>query len=145
MYRFKICRDCFMDAQNETGLCPGCKEPYRLGDYDEDPQDYANRKLQLPGPNGKRDANNMTMMKRNQTGEFDHNRWLFETKGTYGVGNAYWPPDNGDGEQGFQDGMLEPADKPFKPLSRRLPIAAGIISPYRYTSKMHVHYTYILI
>ncbi|RVW69746.1 Cellulose synthase-like protein D2 [Vitis vinifera] len=30
-----------------------------------------------------------TLMK-SQTAEFDHNGWLFETKGTYGYGNAIW-------------------------------------------------------
>lgn len=76
------------------------------------------------------------MMKRNQNGEFDHNRWLFETKGTYGVGNAYWPQDDhmydDDGDEGFHGGMLDAKDKPWKPLSRKLPIQAGIISPYRF-------------
>ncbi|EXC33625.1 Cellulose synthase-like protein D4 [Morus notabilis] len=133
--RFTICRDCYLDAQKETGLCPGCKEPYRVGDYDEDGQDYSSGKLQLPAPDSsKRDRNNMSMMKRNQTGEFDHNRWLFETQGTYGIGNAYWPHDNmyGDDEDdGFRGGMLESTDKPWKPLSRKTPIPAAIISPYR--------------
>ncbi|KAM6558075.1 hypothetical protein CsatA_027314 [Cannabis sativa] len=133
--RFTICRDCYLDAQKESGLCPGCKEPYRVGDYDEDQQDYSSGALQLPAPNdSKRERNNMTMMKRNQTGEFDHNRWLFETQGTYGVGNAYWPQDDmygGDEDDGFRGGMMESTDKPWKPLSRKTPIPAAIISPYR--------------
>lgn len=129
--RFKICRDCYLDAQKETGNCPGCKEQYRVGEEYDDSQDYNSGTLQLPGPDGKRD--NMSVMKRNQTGEFDHNRWLFETKGTYGVGNAFYPPDDyGDGGgDGFHGGPLESDDKPWKPLSRKLPIAAAIISPYR--------------
>ncbi|KAL1338995.1 hypothetical protein HN51_033571 [Arachis hypogaea] len=133
--RFKICRDCFLDAQKESGLCPGCKEPYRVGEYDDD-ADYSNRALPLPAPDGsKRDANNMSVMKRNQNGEFDHNRWLFETKGTYGVGNAYWPQEDhmygGDGDGGMQGGMIDPSDKPWKPLSRIIPIPTAILSPYR--------------
>ncbi|KAJ7982762.1 Cellulose synthase [Quillaja saponaria] len=100
-----------------------------------DAGDFSSGALPLPAPNGsKRDPNNMSVMKRNQTGEFDHNRWLFETKGTYGVGNAYWPQDDiygDDGDEGLQGGMLESQDKPWKPLSRKLPIPAGIISPYR--------------
>ncbi|KAL4642929.1 hypothetical protein ACB092_02G055100 [Castanea dentata] len=131
--RFKICRDCYLDAQKETGICPGCKELYKV-DEDE-PQDYSNGTLQLPGPGGsKRDPKNMSMMKRNQTGEFDHNRWLFETKGTYGVGNAFWPQDDmydDDDDNGFKGGMMESMDKPWKPLSRRLPIPTAILSPYR--------------
>jgi hypothetical protein len=82
----------------------------------------------------KQTITNMSMMKRNQTGEFDHNKWLFETKGTYGYGNAYWPQDDmygDDGNDGFQGGMMESNDKPWKPLSRRIPIPQGIISPYR--------------
>uniref|UniRef100_A0A2N9I634 Cellulose synthase-like protein D4 n=1 Tax=Fagus sylvatica TaxID=28930 RepID=A0A2N9I634_FAGSY len=132
--RFKICRDCYMDAQKDTGLCPGCKEVYKVGDNEEDPLDYSSGTLQLPAPDGsKRDPKNMSMMKRNQTGEFDHNRWLFETKGTYGVGNAFWPQEDmyDDDEEGFKGGMMESMDKPWKPLSRKLPIPAGIISPYR--------------
>ncbi|KAL6963545.1 Cellulose synthase-like protein D4 [Sarracenia purpurea var. burkii] len=135
--RFKICRDCFLDAQKESGLCPGCKEPYKAGDYDDDGvPDFSSGALSLPAPDDSKvdRRNNMSMMKRNQTGEFDHNKWLFETKGTYGYGNAYWPQDNmyGDnGDEGFEGGMLESNDKPWKPLSRRLPIPQAIISPYR--------------
>ncbi|GAV84804.1 Cellulose_synt domain-containing protein [Cephalotus follicularis] len=133
--RFKICRDCFLDAQKESGLCPGCKEPYKMGDYDDDAPDFSSGALPLPAPGGsKGDHSNMSMMKRNQTGEFDHNRWLFETKGTYGYGNAFWPQDDmygDDGDGGLQGSMLENTDKPWKPLSRKLPIPAAIISPYR--------------
>ncbi|XP_021288828.1 cellulose synthase-like protein D4 isoform X1 [Herrania umbratica] len=132
--RFKICRDCYMDAQKETGLCPGCKEPYRVGDYDDDGPEYSNGTLKLPAPDGKRDPNNMSMMKRNQGGDFDHNRWLFETSGTYGYGNAFRPQDDmyGDDEDERLHGeLMENNDKPWKPLSRRIPIPAAILSPYR--------------
>lgn len=132
--RFKICRDCYMDAQKDTGLCPGCKEPYKLGDYDDEIPDFSSGALPLPAPNKDGGNSNMTMMKRNQNGEFDHNRWLFETKGTYGYGNAFWPQDDmygDDGEDGFKGGMPDNSDKPWKPLSRTLPIPAAIISPYR--------------
>lgn len=74
----------------------------------------------------------MSVMKRNQNGEFDHNRWLFETQGTYGVGNAYWPPDDmSDGEDGLHGGAFDLAEKPWKPLSRVTPIPSAILSPYR--------------
>ncbi|KAK2399980.1 Cellulose synthase-like protein D4 [Trifolium repens] len=123
--RYKICRDCFLDAEKETGLCPGCKEPYKIGDYDDDNNDTS-RALPLPGPN------NMSVMKRNQNGEFDHNKWLFETKGTYGVGNAYWPPEDEDDDgDGMHEGVFDASDKPWKPLCRKTPIPSGIISPYR--------------
>ncbi|CAM8937870.1 unnamed protein product [Rhodiola kirilowii] len=131
--RFKICRDCFMDAQKDTGLCPGCKEPYKMGDYDDDVPDFSTGPLPLPAPKSK-GGQNMTMMKRNQ-GDFDHNKWLFETRGTYGIGNAYWPQDDvyggDDGSERYAGGMVEPNDKPWKPLSRKLPISSNLISPYR--------------
>lgn len=125
-----------MDAQKGKGLCPGCKEPYRIGDYDDDGPEYSNGTLKLPAPPaGKRDPNNMTMMKRNQGGEFDHNRWLFETSGTYGYGNAFAPQDEyDDGDDSRIRGDLETNDKPWKPLSRRIPIDAAILSPYRYNT-----------
>ncbi|XP_073039831.1 cellulose synthase-like protein D4 [Primulina eburnea] len=134
--RFKICRDCYLDAQGDTGLCPGCKEPYKVGEYDDEPVDFSNGTLSLPVPDDpKRDHRSMSLMKRNQNGEFDNNKWLYETQGTYGYGNAYWPQDdtygdNGDGGS-FRGGMLDSADKPWKPLSRKLPIPNSIISPYR--------------
>jgi hypothetical protein len=74
---------------------------------------------------------------RSQTGvgDFDHNRWLFETRGTYGYGNAIWPKDGGFGN-GKDDETVEPTElmnKPWRPLTRKLKIPAAIISPYRYS------------
>lgn len=116
-------------------MCPGCKEPYKVGDYEDDAPDYSNGALPLPAPNGsKQNPDNMSVMRRNQNGEFDHNRWLFETKGTYGVGNAYWPPDDVYGDDvgdGLQEGAFDSAEKPWKPLSRVTPIPSSIMSPYR--------------
>lgn len=115
-------------------MCPGCKEPYKVGEYEEDLNDYpTNGALPLPAPNGsKGSSSNMSVMKRNQNAEFDHNKWLFETSGTYGVGNAYWPQDefDEDGDDAVRTGMLD-QEKPWKPLSRKIPIPSGIISPYR--------------
>lgn len=130
--RFKICRDCFMEAQKETGLCPGCKETYKMGDYDDDGPDYSSGALPLPAPMNRN--NNKSLAMRNQSGEFDHNRWLFDSHGTYGVGNAYRSKDaiyGDDMDDGLQGGMVETMDKPWKPLSRKIPIPAGVISPYR--------------
>ncbi|CAL9079326.1 unnamed protein product [Musa textilis] len=141
--RFKICRDCYLDAQKDGGTCPGCKEPYKIGEYEDDVPDFRSGALSLPAPgNAKPTADNrMSVMKsnksllmRSQTGEFDHNRWLFESKGTYGYGNAYWPKDgmyDDDLEEGMADGIPEGMDKPWKPLTRKIPMPAGIISPYR--------------
>jgi len=103
-----------------------------VGEYEEDLHDYpTNGALQLPAPNGSKNSN-MSVMKRNQNGEFDHNKWLFETHGTYGVGNAYWPQDefDEDGDEAVKAGMLD-HEKPWKPLSRITPIPSSIISPYR--------------
>lgn len=141
--RFKICRDCFLDAQKETGTCPGCKEHYKVAEYEDDTDEYSHTTLPLPAPDGsKQNPNNMSVMKRNQNGEFDHNKWLFETKGTYGVGNAYWPPDDDDGDDGFQ-GAFDDAEKPWKPLSRKTPIPSAIISPYRLD--LYIYYDFSIV
>ncbi|CAK9238723.1 unnamed protein product [Sphagnum troendelagicum] len=69
----------------------------------------------------------------NHTSEFDHSRWLYETKGTYGYGNAVWPKDDGYAG-GKNTGLGAPPnflDKARRPLSRKSNISAGIISPYR--------------
>jgi cellulose synthase-like protein len=85
-------------------------------------------------------APSKSLLVRSQTGDFDNNRWLFETKGTYGIGNAYWPQDgrayaaNDDDDVGGCAGrvkMEDLVDKPWKPLSRKVPIPPGILSPYR--------------
>nr|CAD1831026.1 unnamed protein product [Ananas comosus var. bracteatus] len=72
------------------------------------------------------------MMSRSQTGDWDHNRWLFETKGTYGYGNAIWPKENGGDDGNGGDGQpSELSSKPWRPLTRKLKIPAAILSPYR--------------
>lgn len=140
---FKICRDCYIDAvKTGGGICPGCKEPYKNTDLDEGAVDSNGRPLPLPPPNGmSKMERRLSLMKstksvlmRSQTGDFDHNRWLFETRGTYGYGNAIWPKDGGF-ENGKDDETTEPTElmnKPWRPLTRKLKIPAAIISPYRY-------------
>ncbi|KAK9994036.1 hypothetical protein SO802_023739 [Lithocarpus litseifolius] len=139
---FKICRDCYIDAvKTGGGICPGCKEPYKNTDLDEGAVDSSGRPLSLPPPNGmSKMERRLSLMKstksvlmRSQTGDFDHNRWLFETRGTYGYGNAIWPKDGGF-ENGKDDETTEPTElmnKPWRPLTRKLKIPAAIISPYR--------------
>ncbi|GJZ57224.1 cellulose synthase-like protein D1 [Tanacetum coccineum] len=39
-------------------------------------------------------ANNKSMLVKNQSTDFDHQRWLFESKGRYGIGNACWQDDD---------------------------------------------------
>lgn len=75
-------------------------------------------------------SNNKSMLLRSQTQDFDHNRWLFETKGKYGIGNAFWQDDDSfDHETGMS--MQDFMDKPWKPLTRKIHVPAGVISPYR--------------
>ncbi|GER50073.1 cellulose synthase family protein [Striga asiatica] len=74
--------------------------------------------------------NNKSMLLRSQTQDFDHNRWLFETKGKYGIGNAFWQDDDSfDHDTGMS--MQDFMDKPWKPLTRKVRVPGGVISPYR--------------
>ncbi|KAJ3672605.1 hypothetical protein LUZ60_007326 [Juncus effusus] len=141
---FKICAECFNDAVKAGGKCPGCKEPYKVTELDEMSNNNNNYEtggptMALPPPPGA--ANRMErrlsmvqsmkrQMSRSQTGEWDHNRWLFETKGTYGYGNAIWPSESGDGGTGGGQ-PSELASKPWRPLTRKLNVPAAILSPYR--------------
>ncbi|KAE8670989.1 Cellulose synthase-like protein D2 [Hibiscus syriacus] len=139
---FKICRDCYIDAvKTGGGICPGCKEPYKNTDLDETAVDNNSRPLPLPPPGTMSQMERrLSLMKstksalmRSQTGDFDHNRWLFETRGTYGYGNAIWPKD-GNLRNGDDDDIVEPTElmsKPWRPLTRKLKIPAAILSPYR--------------
>ncbi|XP_059632202.1 cellulose synthase-like protein D1 [Cornus florida] len=74
-------------------------------------------------------SNNKSMLLRSQTSDFDHNRWLFETKGKYGIGNAFWQDDDKYDEDGMT--MSDFLDKPWKPLTRKVNVPAAILSPYR--------------
>lgn len=144
--QFRICRDCYIDALNGNGKCPGCKDEYRIPDEPLSHNGTETDLRALPPPSD--DSSKMErrlsllktkpgMMMTNQGGsEFDHARWLYQTKGTYGYGNAVWPKDDG-----FNDGNgpeLPPMgalpdfnDKARRPLSRKVSISAGILSPYR--------------
>lgn len=152
---YKICRDCYRDAiRTGDGICPGCKELYKEPDLNEYGGHDGRRALPLPPAavaaalasgagmskmerrlslmKSKSRSNSMTM--RSQNNEFDHAQWLFETKGSYGYGNAMWPK---DAENGSDDGIAgDPKvfrDKQWRPLTRKLHISAAILSPYRYT------------
>ncbi|XP_057450183.1 cellulose synthase-like protein D2 [Lotus japonicus] len=136
---FKICRDCYLDAvKSGGGICPGCKDLYKNTELDEAAVDNGRP---LPPPNGmSKMERRLSLMKstksalmRSQTGDFDHNRWLFETKGTYGYGNAIWPKKGGIGNEKEHD-AVEPTElmsRPWRPLTRKLKIPAAILSPYR--------------
>ena len=78
-------------------------------------------------------SNNKSMLLRSQTSDFDHNRWLFETKGRYGIGNAYWQ--DGEQDQGYVSegmSMADFMDNPWRPLTRKVKVPPAILSPYRY-------------
>lgn len=76
-------------------------------------------------------SNNKSMLLRSQTGDFDHTRWLFESKGRYGIGNAYWQEDQEDAYDGGMS-MEDFMDKPWKPLTRKIKVPPGVLSPYRF-------------
>ncbi|KAK6947369.1 hypothetical protein RJ641_000842 [Dillenia turbinata] len=138
---FKICRDCYIDAvKTGGGICPGCKESYKGQDIDE----LVGNAGPLPLPSNvgmSKMERRLSLMKsttlRSQMGDFDHNRWLFETKGTYGYGNAIWPKEGGLGNDGGDDETGEPSEllnKPWRPLTRKLKIPPAVLSPYRITN-----------
>lgn len=156
--QFKICRDCYIDALNGSGKCPGCKDEYKI--LDEPIMKSSNNSSTkgtttdtdlraLPPPST--DSGNKNLERRlsllktqpnnnnnNQSSDFDSARWLYQTKGTYGYGNALWP--KSDGYTGPTDTSIPPAvgaqpdfvDKARRPLSRKISVSAGILSPYRY-------------
>jgi 1,4-beta-D-xylan synthase len=58
---------------------------------------------------------------------------LFETKGTYGYGNAVWPKDGygvGSGGNAFEQ-PPEFGERSRRPLTRKVKVSAAILSPYR--------------
>lgn len=76
------------------GTCPGCKEKYKVGEYEDDDETpvvgFASGVLRtLPAPGmGGQSSNDKSLVTKQTAENFDHNRWLFETKGTYGYGSA---------------------------------------------------------
>ncbi|CAD5183091.1 unnamed protein product [Musa acuminata subsp. malaccensis] len=138
---FMICKDCYLEcAGSGGGQCPGCKEPYGTVTDDEDSaSETEDRPLPLTSMAEFKAGRRLSIVKSmkgapNQGGDFDHNRWLFETKGTYGYGNAVWPRDgNGGGGVGFK-GFEEPPDfegRCRRPLTRKKGVSQAILSPYR--------------
>ncbi|KAG6524762.1 cellulose synthase-like protein D5 [Zingiber officinale] len=140
---FLICKDCYLECIGDGGgLCPGCKEPYRTAnDEDDSMSEDERRRLPLTSmPEFNRMAWKRLSMVRSmkaphQPGDFDHNSWLFETKGTYGYGNAVWHRDgNAGGDRAEHNGFEEPPDfegKCRRPLTRKKGVSQAILSPYR--------------
>ncbi|XAR71531.1 1,4-beta-D-xylan synthase [Bertholletia excelsa] len=137
---FKVCRECYLDAvKTGDGFCPGCKEQYKTTDLDELVE--SGRPLPLPPPaemsKMKRHLSlvksTKSVLMRSQSAEFDHNRWLFDNRGTYRYGNAIWTKGGGLGYE-KEDEVVEPSElmnKSWWPLTRKLRIPSAIISPYR--------------
>ncbi|XP_054809701.1 cellulose synthase-like protein D3 [Prosopis cineraria] len=138
---YKICADCYRDAfRTGDGICPGCREPYKQSELSEDA--VANQQAQPLSPSVglSRMERRLSSMKsrsgalvKSQTNEFDHNQWLYETKGSYGYGNAMWPKDS-DNDSNSEWMTGDPKvfkEKQWKPLTRKLSISAAILSPYR--------------
>ncbi|XP_047174533.1 cellulose synthase-like protein D5 [Vigna umbellata] len=137
---FKLCRECYLECggNNVGGKCPGCKLPYKYASDDEDDEEGEgsegeDQPLPLPSMAEVKLDKRFSLVKsfkaQNHPPEFDHTRWLFETKGTYGYGNAVWPKD-GYGANGFEP----PPDfgkKAKRPLTRKVGVSAAILSPYR--------------
>lgn len=141
---FSICKDCYNECQQGSGQCPGCKEPYGGEDEEESDSDDEGEEEEKGMPltsvvefrTARRRSLVKSTVKNQQGADFDHNRWLFETKGTYGYGNALWPKDgNGraGGGGGFQ-GFDEPpnfVETSKRPLTRKVGVSQAILSPYR--------------
>ncbi|KAH9605587.1 hypothetical protein KSS87_004836 [Heliosperma pusillum] len=93
---FRLCRECHVDAR---GRCPGCKEALGTGEvdssYDQFGSEAKDKARPLPSMAEFRGDNKRLSLVKSVKNppDFDHNRWLFETKGTYGYGNAVWPKD----------------------------------------------------
>lgn len=136
---YVICRECYLDCVGiDGGHCPGCKEPYKGISDDERDEPKSEAKDQanpLPprggGGRGGRMEKNFSLVQsfKNPNQEFDHTRWLFETKGTYGYGNALWPSDGRGTDR--SENPPDFSDRRNRPLTRKVGISAAIISPYR--------------
>ncbi|KAG6409974.1 hypothetical protein SASPL_128018 [Salvia splendens] len=132
---FVICRDCYLDC---GGHCPGCKELYK-GESDEEAEVEEEEDQANPLPEwgkGARLDKNLSVVQsfKNTNHDFDHTRWLFETKGTYGYGNALWPTNGyefGRENGGRYETPPDFTDKRNRPLTRKVAISAAILSPYR--------------
>lgn len=138
---FKICRDCYLECLGNGGKCPGCKEQYQdVGGEEEEEEEESgseadDRALPLSSM-AKFRPNTRSIVRSfkapNHPPDFDHTGWLYETKGTYGYGNAVWPKDgySGVGMNGFED-PPDFGEKSRRPLTRKVGISTAILSPYR--------------
>ncbi|KAK2965221.1 hypothetical protein RJ640_019976 [Escallonia rubra] len=139
---FRICDECFLECnKNGAGLCPGCKEPYINDQIDEDDERDRRRSEEKDKANSlPRKGNGVKLDKKFSmvrsfkapNTDFDHNKWLFETKGTYGFGNAFWPRNDYEYEQETRGYENPPGnERKNRPLTRKVWVSTKIISPYR--------------
>ncbi|KAK8968527.1 Cellulose synthase-like protein D5 [Platanthera guangdongensis] len=138
---YLICKDCYHDCGGNGGKCPGCKEKYKVNGEDDSECDAEEEVLPLTSVAEFGYGRRLSMMKSVKgPADFDHSRWLFETKGTYGYGNAVWPKDGGGGggARGGGGGGFKGFDEPpnfscngKRPLTRKISVSQAIISPYR--------------
>ncbi|KAL9675026.1 hypothetical protein QQ045_003225 [Rhodiola kirilowii] len=145
---FKICIACYSDrVKHQDSKCPGCNELYKVQsiktehtnvDNDEDEEEEVEEDEARSLPSMKRararDEKQFSVVQsfrggfNRQGSEFDHARWLYDTQGTYGYGNAYWPKDSGS------DGFIDRPDfcqNRHRPLTRKINVPNALISPYR--------------
>ncbi|CAM0949615.1 unnamed protein product [Alopecurus aequalis] len=151
---FMICQECYVDCVAAAGNCPGCKEPYSAGSDTDDSVDDEDDD-EAVSSSEERDQMPMTSMAKRfsmvhsikmpmastngKPADFDHARWLFETQGTYGYGNALWPKNGngGGGAAGATTGFVGIEEPPNfgarcrRPLTRKTSVSQAILSPYR--------------
>ncbi|ONK68681.1 uncharacterized protein A4U43_C05F14780 [Asparagus officinalis] len=133
--RFKICQSCYLDARKEAGTCPGCKEPYKRDEYDNENTNVSADSIAKTAAWVENNRVSM-MMKRSETIDSDQS-WLFEVQqGSYGYDSAFWPKESAENvrngiDEELEDGIPRTSNKPWKPLTRKIPMSAAIISPYR--------------
>ncbi|KAI3806459.1 hypothetical protein L1987_22366 [Smallanthus sonchifolius] len=144
---FRICDDCYIDhCSNGAGVCPGCKEPFQES-YEEDDDGVDMQPMMLEEKDtvnplrrnrgGIRLENNFSLVRsfKAPNQDFDHTRWLFETNGTYGFGNAVWPREGchrgGGGDKYEYENPPVFNDRRNRPLTRKVGISPAVLSPYR--------------
>ncbi|KAF0887784.1 hypothetical protein E2562_004007 [Oryza meyeriana var. granulata] len=155
---FMICKECYTECIAAAGNCPGCKEAFSSSGRDTDSDSVTSDDDEAVSSSEERDQLPLTSMARKfsvvhsmkipgggngngngKPAEFDHARWLFETKGTYGYGNALWPKDghahgSGAGATNGFVGIDEPPNfgaRCRRPLTRKTSVSQAILSPYR--------------
>ncbi|XP_037427420.1 cellulose synthase-like protein D4 [Triticum dicoccoides] len=147
-----ICEECYMDCVAASGNYPGCKEAYSVGNdtddsVDEDDDDaisLSEERDQMPMTSMSKRFSMVHSIKmpmpssNGKPADFDHARWLFETKGTYSYGNALWPENEhgGGGNSAAATSRFVGIEEPpnfgarcCRPLTRKTNVSHAILSP----------------